>query len=284
MIIHRTTYGQRRAGQNVVDRFVVVCLGLVLASGVSGCGPVGQPDDEVVVFAAASVQDAMQEVAKKFQAKHGIAVRLNFAASGALAQQIMAGGRADVFISANETWIDEILATGIADSELTKPLVTNSMVIVAHHSTQWQLDSIEQLSDLPFRHLLVGDPSFVPAGKYAKQFLQASIDSETDLSLWDSVEDRICPTSDLRRVLALVEADRSLIGMVYATDAANSRSATVIYQVPRSEVSVKYFAVRLKPSGETLDRSENTNLFMDYLFSESSSQIFAQFGFHAPAE
>ena len=284
MIIHCSTYGQRGTDQNVLGQFVVVCLGLVLASGVSGCGPVGQPDDEVVVFAAASVQDAMQEVAKKFQAEHGIAVQLNFAASGALAQQIMAGGRSDVFISASETWVDMISAAGLADRQLTKPLVANSMVIVAHHSTPWQLDSIEQLYDLPFRHLLVGDPSFVPAGKYAKQFLQSSIDPATDSPLWDSVEDRICPTSDLRRVLALVEADRSLLGVVYATDAVSSQSAKVIYQVPRSEVVVEYFAVRLKASGETPVRNENTNLFMDYLFNESSSRIFDQFGFHAPTE
>ena len=284
MIIHCTTSGQRGNVQKVLGRFLMACLGMALISSVLGCGAAEQSDREVVVFAAASVQDAMQEVANHFQAEHGIAVRLNFAASGSLAQQIMAGGRADVFISANETWIDKISVAGLADRQLTKPLVANSMVIVAHHSTPWQLDSIEQLYDLPFRHLLIGDPSFVPAGKYARQFLQASIDSETDLSLWDSVEDRICPTSDLRRVLALVEADRSLVGVVYATDAANSQSAKVIYQVPRSKISVDYFAVRLKASGETPVRNENTNLFMDYLFSESSSRIFDQFGFHAPAE
>lgn len=253
-------------------------------SGVAGCRSPEQPNDEVVVFAAASVQGVIQEVANNFQAKHGITVRMNFAASGALAQQIIAGGRANVFISASEEWVNAVTATGLADSERTKPLMSNSMVIVAHDSIDWQLDSVEQLSDLPFRHLLIGDPAFVPAGKYAKQFLQSSIDPETKSSTWDLLHDRICPMADLRRVLALVEADRSLAGIVYATDAASSAAAKVIFQVPRSDISVNYFAVRLKSSERTPDRSESTSLFMDHLFNESSSGIFDQFGFRAPAE
>ena len=284
MIIHPTTSGQRGNGQNVLARFLIVCLGLVLVSVVIGCDSAGQAEDEVVVFAAASAQAAVQEVASKFQAEHGIAISLNFAASGSLAQQIMAGAGADVFISASERWVDEVSAEGLADVELTKPLMSNSLVIIAQQSTDWQLDSIEQLSELSFRYLLVGDPDFVPAGKYTKQFLQSSIVKETKSSLWDLVEGRICPTTDLRRILALVEADRSLLGAVYRTDTANSQTAKVIYQVPPSEVTVNYFLVRLKASQETPNRSDNTTTFVDYLYRESSLRIFDRFGFGVPAE
>jgi len=162
------------------------------------------------------------------------------------------------------------------------PLVSNSLVIVSHPSTDWELASIDQLNDLPFRYLLVGDPKFVPAGKYAKQFLQSSIDPETDLSLWDSVDGRVCPTSDLRRVLALVEADRSLIGMVYATDIVGSHAVRVLHQVPQSAASVDYYSVLLSSSGQTQQRSKNTNRFLNDLFSDSSSKIFDRFGFRVP--
>jgi molybdate transport system substrate-binding protein len=284
MIIHRTTSGQRGTGHNIPTGILIACLGPLLTIGVFGCGLVKQPDDEVIVFAAASVQGAVQEVADNFQAEHGITVRLNFAASGVLAQQIMVGGRADVFISASEAWADEISAKGLANAESTTPLMSNSLVIVAHQSTDWQLDSIEQLSDLPFRNLLVGDPAFVPAGKYAQQFFQSSVNPATERSIWESLEDRICPTSDLRRVLALVEADRSLAGFVYATDAASSDAVKVIYQVPRSEVLAHYFLVRLKSSSQAANGERNADLFLDYLFRESSSKIFDRFGFGEPAE
>ena len=158
------------------------------------------------------------------------------------------------------------------------------MAIVAHPSTDWRLDSLEGLSDLPFRYLLMGDPDFVPAGKYAKQLLQSSIGSETGLPVWDSVEGRMGPTADLRRVLALVEADRSLIGMVYATDLAASPAVRVLYQVPPSAIEVNYYLVRLNSSQKTPGRTQNANRFLDYLFSEPSARIFKQFGFRVPAQ
>ena len=283
MIIHRLTSGQRGNGQKNWFRCLLVYVCGLLMGSVAGCGS-SQPVDEVVVFAATSVQAAVQEVAEEFQVVHGIAVRLNFAASGALAQQIVAGGRADVFISASERWIDEIANQAWASEKPTRPLLSNSMVVVANASTNWELDSIEQLSDLPFRYLLVGDPSFVPAGKYAKQFLQSSIDPKTQLSLWDSVDERICPTSDLRRVLALVDSDVSLIGIVYATDVVGVPGVRVIHQVPPSKTLVDYFAVPLNSAPGKQGSSENASRFRDYLFSESCSRIFEKHGFRLPSE
>jgi ABC-type molybdate transport system substrate-binding protein len=85
-------------------------------------------------------------------------------------------------------------------------------------------------------------------------------------------------------VLALVEADRSLAGFVYATDAASSDAVKVIYQVPRSEVLAHYFLVRLKSSSQAANGERNADLFLDYLFRESSSKIFDRFGFGEPTE
>ena len=284
MIIHRSTSGQRGNGQEIRNRFLVVCMCLLLGVSVTGCGAGNQPDEEVVVFAATSVQPALEEVAKEFQAKHGVAVRLNFGPSGALARQIVAGGQADVFISADENWIDRVSSEGSVDEDAKTRLMSNGLVVVAHPEAELELDSIEQLSDLPFRYLLVGDPDFVPAGKYGKQWLESVTDPEVKLSLWESLGDRIAPTSDLRRVLALVESDRSLIGVVYATDLVASPNVKVLHQVPPSATDVNYYSVRLGSSDQAPQRSENTSMFLDHLLSDASSRVFNQFGFRVPTE
>lgn len=284
MIIDRLTSGQRGNGQKKRIWFLLVCAWGVLMGSMAGCGSKDQPVDEVIVFAATSVQTAMQEVADTFQAEYGITVRLNFAASGALAQQIIAGGGADVFVSASEKWIDEIATQGWASEKPLRPMLSNSMVVVANASTDWELDSIEQLNDLPFRYLLVGDPSFVPAGKYAKRFLQSAIGPAPQLSLWDAVDERICPTSDLRRVLALVDSDVSLIGIVYATDIVGVPGVRVIHSIPASKTLVDYYAVPLNSTAGKRGHRENASKFRDYLFSESSSVVFKRHGFRVSTE
>lgn len=279
MIIHRFISAQRVTLKKIWNRILLTGVLAFLVGGLSGCGSDTRQKNEIVVFLAASLQEAMQEVADSFQAEHGIAVRLNFAGSGSLAQQIVAGGQADVFISASKNWIDKVSSLGLTAKGSVVPLLSNSIVIIAHESVDWELDSIEQLGALPFRYLVVGDPDFVPAGKYAKQFLQSIPVAKSESSLWDSLDDRICPTSDLRRVLALVESDRSLVGMVYATDVLKSERVRVIYHVPSDEVSVDYFMLNTSSKDEANDRTENAARFVDYVSSETISLIFSRYGF-----
>jgi len=243
----------------------------------------GKEAEEVVVFAAASLQPSLQKIADQFQQEHGIGVQLNFAASGVLAQQIISGARADVFISADRGWIDNISSQGLVAPESVSPLVSNSMVIVGHRESEWEIDSVERLSEVPFRYLVVGDPAFVPAGKYAQRFLQSVAMPESEVSVWDSIGDRISPTSDLRRVLALVESDRSLIGFAYSTDILKSNGVRVLYTVPNADLLVDYFVVRVDSSEAEIERTENVNRFVEFLTGELGSKIFEADGFVLPA-
>ena len=279
MIIYRLISGQRYRSQNILNRWCVLSFAVFSMSGLLGCGADAPQKDEVVVFAAASLQGAMQEVAESYQAEYGIPVRLNFAPSGVLARQIQAGAGADVFISASKNWIDEVSHLDFGEDGSVIPLLSNSLVVVTNKSTGWELDSIEQLNALPFRQLVMGDPEFVPAGKYAQQFLQSIAAAEDGTSLWDCLTGRICPTSDLRRILALVESDRSLIGIVYATDATDSPDVRVIYQVPNETVSVDYFLVTLKLSALMPDGRHAGNDFRQYLLSQPATIIFERHGF-----
>ena len=283
MIIHRLTDGQRVTLKKSLNRQMIQAFVIVLICLVSGCRLDHAQRDQVIVFAAASLQPALQEVADRFQEEHGITVRLNFSASGALAEQILSGADADLFISANRLWIDEISDRGLAAKSVTSPLVSNSIVVVAHESTDWKLDSIERLNELPFRYLVIGDPAFVPAGNYAKQYLQSVSESESGSSLWNLLADRASPTADLRRVLALVESDRSLIGMTYATDVSNSSAVRVIYQMPEAEISVNYHVLEMGSDAGNADRAQNVARFLKCLSSESSATIFEKFGFTSHA-
>ncbi len=279
MIIHRFTSAQLGTGQIALNRILMTCGTVFVAGALSGCSSDASRNDEVVIFAAASLQKPMQEVADGFQAEHGTAVRLNFASSGALAQQILAGAEADVFVSASKDWADEISSLGGVAKDSAVPLLSNSLVIVAHESTDWKLDSIKQLGALPFRYLVIGDPDFVPAGKYATQLLRSVRTPESETSLWDSLGERISPTSDLRRIIALVESDPSLIGMVYATDVLQSGRVRVICQVPRDRVSVGYFLVTMKSSSKAIKGRHDGNEFRQHVLSETAADIFRRYGF-----
>ena len=222
----------------------------------------------VQVFAAASLRDAVDEVAAAYQQETGVRVVTNYAPSGTLARQLVAGAEADVFLSADRRWVD-FLGTR---SQQVKALLRNRLVLIANAESDWTLDQIEQLPGVPFRHLCIGHPASVPAGAYAQSALEGvSIDQRT---LWEAVQPRIATTTDIKRVVALIEADRSLLGIVYATDAFVSPDVRVVCELPGAAL---YFAVRVSDADESMDNS-----FFRYLDSTPARDSFQRAGFQQP--
>jgi molybdate transport system substrate-binding protein len=283
MIIHCFIDGQRISASE--RRHGIWCAGIwAVLIFLTGCRPEVPASNEVTVFAASSLQPAMEEVADAFRAEHGLHVQLNFAASGVLAEQILAGGIADIFLSANEHCVEQLVMQGVAVKNSVKRLMSNSMVIVAHESTDWKLDSVEDLDDIPFRYLVIGDPCFVPAGSYVRRFFQTVSVAADGASLWDSIEGRVCPTSDLRRVLALVESDRSVVGIVYATDALKSQGTRVIHHMDYPNARVDYFRVTVQERAAAMGNRDAVETFTTFLAGETSSKIFERLGFVLPEE
>lgn len=250
----------------------LLCLGLL--SGCGGSSPAAKAP--LVVYAAASLTDALQEAGQAYTEATGQPVSFNFAGSGALARQLMAAPRADGFISASELWMDTLEAEGalLEDTRLT--LLSNQLVVVAHPQSAYMLDSAEALAEMDFRYLALGDPAYVPAGSYAQAWLE-ELPARDGSSVWLALQGRLSPTPDVRAALAQVEANRDLIGIVYRSDwMARQASSRLIYEVPLAAgPPIRYDAAVLSGSAQP----EVAEAFLDFLQSAEAAVIFRRYGF-----
>src|SRR5688572_21050982 len=171
------------------------------------------PRPEVVVYAAASLRDALQELAPACEEAVGTKLLLNFGASNDLARQIQAGNQPAVFISADESWMDKVAADGLVGTASGRALPSKRLVIVAAPDVRHSITGAAELARAPVRLISMADPEAVPAGKYARSWLVKQ-------GQWAAVRSRVLPGVDARAALAAVESGGAELGIVYATDAA----------------------------------------------------------------
>jgi molybdate transport system substrate-binding protein len=204
-------------------------LGIASQAGTTraGEGPQARPA-EIVVYAAASLRDVLQSLAPACERPLGVRLVFNFGASNDLARQIEAGGKADVFFSADEESMDRIERAGLVDRASRRSVLSNRLVVVGPKSGPQSLRSASDLAGPEMRRLSLADPRAVPAGKYARAWLEKA-------GIWKDVESRVVPGLDVRAALAAVESGGADLAVVYRTDAALSRRVRVLYEVPESE-------------------------------------------------
>lgn len=255
------------------------CLSLVTGaerSMVSPCllgaaGPettrVTAPRPEILVFAAASLTDALEEIGDRFEEATDVRVFFSFAGSNDLARQIQAGAPADVFLSANTDRMDELGAAGLVRREDRVSLLSNRLAVVVPLSSVLALTAPRDLSFA--RRLALGDPHAVPAGIYARRWLEGR-------GLWDRLRGRVVPTLDVRAALAAVESGAADAGVVYRTDAAISRRVRVAFEVPPKEAPrIVYPAAVIS----TTKIPEVARSFLEHLQSAGAQAVFARLGF-----
>jgi molybdate transport system substrate-binding protein len=227
--------------------------------------------DEVEVFAAASLTDALKEIAATYEKAGGDKVVFNFAASNTLAMQIKAAGGApaDIFFSADEAKMDDLEKSGLIVKESRKDLLSNSLVIVVPADSSVVLTSATQLADPKFKKIALGQPQSVPAGIYAKEYLQK-------IGIWPQIEARVIPSESVRTALAAVETGNVEAGIVYKTDALHSKKVKVAYEVPVADgPAISYPAAQVQGSKHAADAKK----FLDYLGQGSSLKVFEKYGF-----
>ncbi|HEU0051514.1 MAG TPA: molybdate ABC transporter substrate-binding protein, partial [Longimicrobium sp.] len=230
-------------------------------------------DGEVMVFAAASLREAMEELGDDFTAETGTPITFNFAGSNDLAHQIAAGRGMDLFLSASEAWMDTAQSAGRLVAGTRRDLLSNALVVVERAGTEWRMETPCDLASLPFTHLAMGDPEAVPAGTYARRWLQ-SVDCG-GAPLWDAVKERVAPAPDVRAALGLVLADPRVAGMVYRTDVrAFAGRATVLYEV-KDGPPIRYAAAQVAEGGSP----ESARRFLDFLSSPKGAEVFTRHGF-----
>lgn len=226
---------------------------------------------DVLVFAAASLKTALDDVAAAFEAQTGSEVAVAYAGSSALARQILAGAPADIFISANTLWMDEVEAAGLLAKGSRRDLLGNRLVLVgpADLSAVSPADlSAEALAArLGDGRLAMALVDAVPAGMYGKSALAS-------LGLWEALAPRIAQADNVRAALALVARGEAPLGIVYATDAAAEPRVSVLATFPEeSHPPIVYPVARLADAGEP------AAAFLDYLAGPDARARFEREGF-----
>lgn len=241
-------------------------LQILLATIFLTLAPQSIAEQKVAVFAAASLGNAVSEIASLYEKEGGVHVATSFASSSALAKQIENGAPADVFISADLKWMDYLQDKSKIEKDTRRNLLGNRLVLIAPKGkgfgvkTEKGFDFAKAFDG----RLCTGDVDSVPVGIYAKQSLKA-------LAWWDAVKSRIVGTQDVRAALVFVERGECAVGIVYETDAKVSGKVDVIGVLPESTHDpVVYPVTALSVQGKG---------FVDYLGSPAASAVFARFGF-----
>jgi molybdate transport system substrate-binding protein len=248
---------------------------LIAAVVSTGCSPQtsGTP---IQMFAAASATEAISELRDAFENETGFEVELTLSSSSSLAVQVQSGAEADLFLSANRAWADEVVWNDRGRSRVLDriDLMSNRLVVVASPEAQLKLASLSGLSREEFGEIAIAEPTSVPAGIYAREALEQA-------GVWEALEDRMIPGTNVRTVLGYVESGVVPIGIVYASDAVASPDVKVLLEIdPEAHSAIRYPLLLLRHSRKTPGAEE----FYDYLTSPSAATVFERHGFSAVSD
>ncbi len=231
-----------------------------------------QPPATLLVFAAASTKEAVDDALKSFAKNHShVSVKVSYGSSAALAHQLQLGAEADLFLSANQRWVDALEEKGLIARR--HDLLGNGLAVIVPADSKLELTGPEDLLNDRVQRIAIGQPDSVPAGIYARQAL-------TGLGLWKRIKSKAVGGADVRQALAYVETGAAEAGIVYSTDAAISKRVKVAFALDEklSGPIVYPWALmkqaRDKPAAAALYESFQT---------QAAAEIFRRYGFSAPA-
>lgn len=239
----------------------------LLAAALIALAPAAHAD-EITIFAAASLKDALDGVAAQWQESHpGDTVVISYAGSSQLAKQIQQGAPADLFISASSEWMDAVEKSGDIDAATRKDLLGNTLVLVGTGTP-----AAAPVTDLP---ALLGEHKLamalvdsVPAGQYGKQALE-------HLGLWSKVESHVAQADNVRAALKLVATAEAPLGIVYGSDAVAEKGVGVIATFPEDSHDKITYPAAVTKSADTPQAAA----FLDSLTQEPAKSIFESQGF-----
>jgi len=243
---------------------------LVLLCG-SAFSPALAQDKSLIVFAAASMKNALDDIGTAFTAKTGVKVVASYAASPALAKQIEQGAPADIFVSADTDWMDYAIGKKTINEPTRVNLLGNSLVLVAPKESKIDKVAIGLGFDLAKlagdRKITTADVKSVPAGKYAKASLEK-------LGAWTAAEPKFAMTENVRAALALVARGEAVLGIVYSTDAKVEPGVKIIGTFPADSHPAIIYPV----AATTTAKAEATE-YLAFLRSSVAKTIFEKYGF-----
>jgi len=255
------------------SRFILLLGAFLMSMSVLGQMDATARAESVTVFAAASLKNVLEDLAGTFEKRTGNRIVLSFAGSSALARQIEYGAPADIFISANRDWMDQLESGGYLEPDSRFNFAGNRLVLIgagaASDTTPIEITSNFDLVDaLDGGQLAMGLVEAVPAGIYGRAALE-------HLGLWLSVRDQVAQSDNVRSAMALVALGAAPLGIVYETDAAVERKVTVLGRFPQdSHPPIRYPAALVDGRG-----SKAAMDFMSYLKSLEAQALLKAHGF-----
>jgi molybdate transport system substrate-binding protein len=243
-------------------------LCLTLDSASLPASEVQQP--QILLFAAASLTDAMQRIGAAYEQTAHVTVRSSFDSSSVLARQIEAGAAADVFFSADTAWMDYLQSRNLIQSASRKNVLGNSLVLIAPAQSRMQLKIAPHFplaAALGDGRLATGDPDSVPAGRYARSALAT-------LGVWDEIAPRLARAENVRVALLYVARGEAPLGIVYASDALADRSVRVVDTFPANTHEPIVYPIALTRSAKSQAAG-----FIAYLTGPQGRDVFVKSGF-----
>lgn len=242
-------------------------LGLLLLSSLTSVRA-----GEITVFAAASLKTALEDIAARWQESGGATVRFSFAGSSALARQIEQGAPADLFLSANVTWMDHLEAQGLLMPGSRRDLLRNQLVLIGPAGASVQPLDHTLRTRLGDGHLAMALVQAVPAGIYGQQALDA-------LGLWQDLAPQVAQADNVRAALSLVALGEAPLGIVYSTDARADPRVALLATFPEdSHDPITYPLARIADSA-----TEGAAAFYDFLIGPVAMEVFLRHGFDQSA-
>ena len=246
-----------------MKRLVMLTTGVlfVMVTGMAQAG-------EINLSAAASLKDALNEIIAGFAKEHpDVKVLTNYGASGALAKQVGQGAPADIFISANQKWLDFLVKEGKADAATAGVLAGNTLVVAGRKTVT--VKGMEDLKGLA--RIAIGSPKSVPAGEYAAQALQKA-------GIYDELETakKLVMAKDVRQALLYADRGEADVAFVYRTDALLAQQAVVIFEVPADLYEPVTYPMAMTTAGAAKAESKE---FYAYLAGAQAQGILKKYGF-----
>jgi len=229
---------------------------------------------QILVFAAASLTDALQVLGSAYEKTAPVKVKLSFDASSNLARQIEAGARADVFFSADTQWMDYLQTRNLIQASTRQNVIGNSLVLIAPADSQIKLKIGPHFPLVAALgkdgRLATGDPDSVPAGRYARSALST-------LGVWDEVSPRLARAENVRVALLYVARGEAPLGIVYGTDAQVDKTVRVVDTFPANTHPPIVYPVALTKSAQAAAAA-----FVTYLAGPRGHEVFSKYGFTEP--
>lgn len=252
----------------LVVLFLVALIGFSQIRLVSVSPAIAQSNSQIIVSAAASLTDALKELALLYQQSRSVTPRYNFASSGALQQQIENGAPADVFISAATKQMDALQQKNLLIPNTRRNLLTNRLVLVVPANSTG-ITNLKSLTDVRVKRIAIGDPRSVPAGQYAEEAL-------TKAGVWGQLKPKYVLANNVRQVLQFVEAGNADAGLVYLTDAKTTNSVKIAQTIPANLHSPITYPIAVLKNSRNQTSARN---FVQFLLSNPARKVFQKYGF-----